>query len=63
MDTCAIGGLFLLTCNLEFVEELAPSFVIKVFMDFGFVILLFHLLICRNLERLKDCVEAIAILP
>ena len=30
MDTCALGALSLLTCNLEFVRKLDPSFVMNV---------------------------------
>lgn len=39
MDTCVNGGLSLLTCNLEFVRKLAPTFVLNVSMDFGFIII------------------------
>lgn len=33
-----MGGSFLLTCHLEFVRKLAPSFVVNVSKDFGIVI-------------------------
>lgn len=64
VDTCGIGGLSLLTGNLEFVRKLASSFVGNVSMGFWFCYRFVLPILCGDLERVKDyAVDATAVFP